>query len=1135
MAVSAAEACEVRCPQCGGACREVVWRVIDLGERPDLGSVLAGDGWWRLTCPVCGGAIERDRSALVLRLSRAAPLVLGLPYKALAGEDPFGPEGELIERTQAALGPEGADVAGPVLLAPFDVVQVSAARGLDEDAREPARAVEDVRAVDPAVAEDYGVFLGMVRDSAGERRVNLAMNTLVSIDSEESMRAAFADFPELAEDAVRDRLMEAVESAGDDEAAHVARMRLALVDTASGGDYSAAWAQYEQGLLELANEHVGPRMKALYDRLVEAADDPEAAASIGEALLELMTDFERPEFEAEICQRTASALFLASGPEREERLERAIRLGERAVELLAGSTDPSADALRAQAMLNLGAGYASRLRADPAANQDRAIELQGAVLDLVSLETDGRMWAMAHANIGLSLIERASLRGEGEADARDAEMDRAIAHLNYSLRWRSFERDPLDWAYTETALGVAYGRMRGTDRRRNLERAIEHHSEASRGFREANESALEAQALHNLAAEQRTLAELEGTEASERAALLHDAGAHARRSLELRPVDLAPVDAGRTLVQLGEILEASDETAAAASAYSDALQVLTPDDAPRECRRVARRLAEAATELGDLELAADAWDVAAQGAAAAVESRAGSEGRFAELRENLNLFRFAAYMLARAGRPARAVEVLELGRARELALWLQRDAIDLKALESVDPALYERFLHLRSQREAAERHRRAGRPPASAETAGLAEAYRETLREIRTLPGLHGFLKQPAFEEIAAAIPEGEALAYLVTAPAGSVVLIVRSSQLGDRPEVIETPLTSTEALNALLWQDPDSGEVRGYLIALEGGDDLDETIEKAASVIAPALLRPLAERLAGGSVSTLCLIPIGLLGRLPLHALEWETPEERQALVDGFDVAVVPSAFARTICRRRAENRTGAVRLLAVGNPLPHPKPLAGAEWEAQMVARTLPSAASHVLIGSDATKLAVVGHLPWATHAHLACHGIAAMSAEELDSGLSLGNAEALSATEIVDINISARLVVASACDSGDNPGYEEADEVLSLGTVFLGAGAAGVVASLWPVSDAATALLMSRFYEAIADGRSPAASLRTAQLWLRRLTRPEAEAYVESRPALRQYDVTRRPATTRAPGERDPLFAAPSLWAAFVFTGA
>jgi len=203
-------------------------------------------------------------------------------------------------------------------------------------------------------------------------------------------------------------------------------------------------------------------------------------------------------------------------------------------------------------------------------------------------------------------------------------------------------------------------------------------------------------------------------------------------------------------------------------------------------------------------------------------------------------------------------------------------------------------------------------------------------------------------------------------------------------------------------------------------------------------------------------------------------------------------------------------------------------------MVAETLPSTGVTLLTRTHATAEAVAVALPHASFVHLACHGSAAVSPQALDSALYFAHNERLTGADLLNLApLHARLVVASACETAIIPGYETIDEGLSLGTVLLGAGAAGAVASLWAVNDFATALMMSRFYEELASGATPAGALRVAMLWLRDLPLDGAVTYVKDRPELRGHAAR---AETAAGGDSvDRPFHAPSLWAAFVLSGA
>ena len=63
--------------------------------------------------------------------------------------------------------------------------------------------------------------------------------------------------------------------------------------------------------------------------------------------------------------------------------------------------------------------------------------------------------------------------------------------------------------------------------------------------------------------------------------------------------------------------------------------------------------------------------------------------------------------------------------------------------------------------------------------------------------------------------------------------------------------------------------------------------------------------------------------------------------------------------------------------------------------------------------------------------------------------------------------RLVVLSACETGLYDISRNADEFIGLPGAFVGLGAAGVLGTLWPVADDATALLMAKFYELHIEG--------------------------------------------------------------------
>jgi len=139
-------------------------------------------------------------------------------------------------------------------------------------------------------------------------------------------------------------------------------------------------------------------------------------------------------------------------------------------------------------------------------------------------------------------------------------------------------------------------------------------------------------------------------------------------------------------------------------------------------------------------------------------------------------------------------------------------------------------------------------------------------------------------------------------------------------------------------------------------------------------------------------------------------------------------------------------------------------------------------ILVGSTATEpaLKTALHEGSSRVVHLATHGLID-PAEPMRSCVALGPGPDddgyLYSLEILTLPLENPMIVLSACESALGR-LERGEGVVGLTRSFLGAGAQGVVASLWPVSDASTATLMAEFYDSMWNERSAAIALRDAR---------------------------------------------------------
>jgi CHAT domain-containing protein len=149
-----------------------------------------------------------------------------------------------------------------------------------------------------------------------------------------------------------------------------------------------------------------------------------------------------------------------------------------------------------------------------------------------------------------------------------------------------------------------------------------------------------------------------------------------------------------------------------------------------------------------------------------------------------------------------------------------------------------------------------------------------------------------------------------------------------------------------------------------------------------------------------------------------------------------------------------------------------------------SLQGAPIRVLHGEAAGAAEVREALSGTNVVHFSCHAMFD-SNHPLQSFLLMASGAQLTIGELMPVisRQAFRLVVLSACETGMARITATPDEFLGFPSAFLHAGTEVVLATLWPVDDAAAAVLTGRFYyEWRQRGKSPARALQDAQNWLR-----------------------------------------------------
>jgi tetratricopeptide (TPR) repeat protein len=238
-------------------------------------------------------------------------------------------------------------------------------------------------------------------------------------------------------------------------------------------------------------------------------------------------------------------------------------------------------------------------------------------------------------------------------------------------------------------------------------------------------------------------------------------------------------------------------------------------------------------------------------------------------------------------------------------------------------------------------------------------------------------------------------------------------------------------------------------------------------------LISPIENLIKG--FKNLCIIPHGALHFLPFQAL---ILPDGHYMIENYNIFYTPSASIFLLTKEKKNNAQKQIIAMALGDlKLGEFSGLPGTTAEVNQIKNLYNNTTDLYESRSSETYFKENGGLY--KYIHLATHGILdpdlplysylLLAPTDEDDGL-------LTVSEIFGLNLNARLVTLSACQTGLGD-ISQGDDIIGLSRAFIYAGSPSVIVSLWSVADQPTALLMTTFYKNL-DNHSLEEALGIAQ---------------------------------------------------------
>ncbi|MEH1945319.1 MAG: CHAT domain-containing tetratricopeptide repeat protein [Nostoc sp.] len=725
--------------------------------------------------------------------------------------------------------------------------------------------------------------------------------------------------------------------------------------------------------------------------------------------------------------------------------------------------------------------YGYRIRGDQVENAELAIKAGEAAMQVFTRDQDPEQWAQVQNNLGIVYRDACGGQSQRLAGDKAENLEKAIACYQNALSIRTREDFPELWAQTQMNLASAY---RYSNTAENVEMAIAANQSALQVYTKAAFPTNWAEVHINLA--NAYLHRIHG----DRSENLEKAIAAHKGALQVLTKDESPRQWAMTHLNLGNVFLQQQQIEAAITSYRSALKIFTPTAFPDECLKAGQMLGNTAFNIGD-------WTEAIRGYSVAIEavetSRtwASSESRRQEiLADSLHVYENMVQACINNKQLNKAVEYVERSRSKRLVdLMASNDLYSDGEIPTEIQQYLQDFEAIQRQIDNELRHHynssnldgnKLGKSPHSR---AAIEAYNETIADLeaekqqiweqmrRLDPVLAGQIKVSPMNlssiQQLIKVPTTAILSFYTTSN-HTHIFIIRQNQITLHTctelgfETLQSSIF-THWLGQYVHHKDTWKEQFIFLIA-----ELAEVL-KLNDLIAQHLK----------NIDELILVPHLALHLIPFAALPIASS---QYLGDKFLIRYVPSCQILEFCH----NRPSVSSLMNYGIVEDATEDLPYASWEGEQLANLYNIPDNQRLKGSQEASVSNYRQLIQKVQVIHSSHHAESRPYNPLESALILADGHITLGQLLTPSWRTPQLedVFLSCCETGLGVA-EITDDILTLSTGFLCAGAKSVISTLWAVDDLATALFSLFYYQSRHQGNKRLQSIRQAQFELRTLT--------------------------------------------------